>query len=152
GTGAGTNQGALTLRDLTTGAESPLAPASEQPRRPAIAGSVIAWEATEGGKRVVRVMAWGNVVTIPGPFDHAGEPRATDGEVVMTGWATPDDAGDTDIYLFAPGDAEAVAIAKGPGQQRFPDISATHIAFADFSEDPDGRFDQNGTDLADIVL
>jgi hypothetical protein len=91
-------------------------------------------------------------MTVPGPFVHAGEPRAAEGEIVLTGWLSNDEAGDTDIYTYTPGEEEAFVVAQGPGQQRFPDITPTHIAFADFSEDPDGRFDQNDTDLANVVI
>lgn len=149
---AGDASGDLKLRDLGTGEELLLAPAAEEPRRPALAGDVVAWEATENGTRVVRARWGGETGTIPGPFDHAGEPRVEGDAVVLTGWLTADEAGDTDIFLYEPGQAEAVRIASGPGQQRFPDISATHVAFADFSEDPDGRFDQDERDLADIVV
>ncbi|WP_437971080.1 hypothetical protein WMF04_18115 [Sorangium sp. So ce260] len=149
---AGDGSGDLKLRDLGTGEELLLAPAAEEPRRPALAGDVVAWEATENGTRVVRVRWGGEAGTIPGPFDHAGEPRVEGDAVVLTGWLTADEAGDTDIFLYEPGQAEAVRIASGPGQQRFPDISATHVAFADFSEDPDGRFDEDERDLADIVV
>ncbi|WP_437931184.1 hypothetical protein WMF37_18805 [Sorangium sp. So ce291] len=149
---AGAVSGDLKLRDLGTGEESLLAPAAEEPRRPALAGDVVVWEATERGTRVVRARRGGEIGTIPGPFDHAGEPRVAGDAVVLTGWLTADEAGDTDIFLYEPGQAEAVRIASGPGQQRFPDISATHVAFADFSEDPDGRFDEDARDLADIVV
>ncbi|WP_437681691.1 hypothetical protein [Sorangium sp. So ce131] len=144
--------GDLKLRDLGTGEELLLAPAAEEPRRPALAGDVVAWEATENGTRVVRARWGGETRTIPGPFDHAGEPRVEGDAVVLTGWLTTDEAGDTDIFLYEPGQAEAVRVASGPGQQRFPDITATHVAFADFSEDLDGRFDQDARDLADIVV
>ncbi|MGK3982561.1 hypothetical protein WME99_05960 [Sorangium sp. So ce136] len=149
---AGAVSGDLRLRDLGTGEESLLAPAAEEPRRPALAGDVVVWEATERGTRVVRARWGGEIGTILGPFDHAGEPRVAGDAVVLTGWLTADEAGDTDIFLYEPGQAEAVRIASGPGQQRFPDISATHVAFADFSEDPDGRFDEDARDLADIVV
>ncbi len=149
---AGDVSGDLKLRHLGTGEELLLAPAAEAPRRPALAGDVVVWEATENGTRVVRARRGGETGTIPGPFDHAGEPRVEGGAVVLTGWLTADEAGDTDVFLYETGQAEAVRIASGPGQQRFPDISATHVAFADFSEDPDGRFDEDARDLADIVV
>jgi hypothetical protein len=144
--------GPLYLRDLATGAETLLEAASEEPRRPSIAGDVIAWEATIAGDRVVRVRAGAETVTITGAFHHAGEPRAAEDGVVVTAWLGPTDLDDTDIFLFKIGEPEAQAIAPSPGQQRFPDISPTHIAFADFSEDPDGRFDENAFDLADVVV
>ncbi|WP_437537328.1 hypothetical protein WME79_18100 [Sorangium sp. So ce726] len=149
---AGDVSGALKLRDLRTGEELLLAPAAEVPRRPALAGDVVVWEATDNGTRVVRARRGGQTETIRGPFDHAGEPRVNGDAVVLTGWLTADEKGDTDVFLYEIGQAEAVQIASGPGQQRFPDISATHVAFADFSEDPDGRFDEDARDLADIVV
>ncbi|WP_437329936.1 hypothetical protein [Sorangium sp. So ce381] len=149
---AGDVSGALRLRDLGTGEELLLAPAAETPRRPALAGDVVVWEATDSGTRVVRVRRGGQTQTIRGPFDHAGEPRVEGDAVVLTGWLTADESGDTDVFLYEIGQEEAVPIASGPGQQRFPDISATHVAFADFSEDPDGRFDEDARDLADIVV
>jgi hypothetical protein len=138
--------GPLYLRDLATGAETLLEAASEKPRRPSIAGDVIAWEATIAGDRVVRVRAGAETVTITGAFHHAGEPRAAEDGVVVTAWLGPTDLDDTDIFLFKIGEPEALPIAPSP------DISPTHIAFADFSEDPDGRFDENAFDLADIVV
>jgi hypothetical protein len=144
--------GRLRLRDLRVGIEQTLAEAAEEPRRPSIGDFVVAWEATESGRRVVRVRGGDTTVTVTGAFDHAGEPRATANAVVFTGWRTADEAGDTDIFMFIPGAAEAEPIAEGPGQQRFADISFTHVAFSDFSEDPDGRFDQNAFDLSDVVV
>jgi hypothetical protein len=118
-----------------------------------VAGDVIAWEATIGGARAVRVR-WGSggAATVTGSFDHAGEPRAARDGVVMTGWLGSDDASDADIDLVKAGEAEAMAIAAGPGQQRFADISEAHVAYTDFAEDPDGRFDENASDLADVAL
>jgi hypothetical protein len=148
----GEGSSALYLRDLETGADTLLEAAVEEPRRPTIAGDVIAWEATSSEGRVVRVRAGGETVTVTGAFHHAGEPRASEDGVVMTAWLGESDLDDTDIFLFKLGDAAASPIAPGPGQQRFPDISKTHVAFADFSEDPDGRFDENAFDLADVVI
>lgn len=148
----GEASGALYLRDLVTGAETLLEAAADLPRRPTMAGDIIAWEAFAIGSRVVRVRAGDETATIAGPFHHAGEPRAAPDGVVVTAWVTASELGDTDIFLFRPGDAEASPIAPGPGQQRFADISLTHIAYADFSEDPDGTFNENATDLADIVV
>jgi hypothetical protein len=144
--------GALVLRDLGSFAEETLAEAAEAPRRPAVASGVVTWEATLAGRRVVRVRAKGATVTVAGAFDHAGEPRAAADAVVFTGWLSADDTGDTDVFSYVPGEAEAKVLVSGPGQQRFADVSATHVAFSDFSEDPDGRFDENGTDLADVVV
>ncbi|RYE84644.1 MAG: hypothetical protein EOO75_17870, partial [Myxococcales bacterium] len=49
----------LRLRDLTDGHEQTLAPASERPLRPSLAGPVAAWEATSEGRQVVRVRSDG---------------------------------------------------------------------------------------------
>ncbi|WP_282420972.1 hypothetical protein [Polyangium sp. 15x6] len=144
--------GSLRARDLARGGEERLAEAVEAPRRPTAFGGVVAWEALEAGQRVVRVRAEGATVTVTGAFDHAGEPRAAADAVVFTGWLSPDEAGDTDVFLYEPGKASVVAVASGPGQQRFPDVSNTHVAFADFAEDADGRFDENATDASDVVV
>jgi hypothetical protein len=143
--------GELILRDLQSGAESSLARADESPRRPTIAGSVIAWEATIDGHSAVRVRYADKTMTLAGAFDHAGEPRATGDAVVFTAWTSADDRGDTDVWLYLPGSEELTAVVTGAGQQRFADVSPTHVAVSDFSEDPDGRYDGSG-DLADIVL
>jgi hypothetical protein len=78
--------------------------------------------------------------------------RISSTAVVFTVWLGPDLAANTDIvvYDFASGKTEV--IDQGPGQQRFGDISETHIAWTDFSEDPDGRFNQDSLDVADIVV
>jgi hypothetical protein len=148
----GQTAGPLLLRDLATGAEELIAPASEKPRRPSLAGGVLAWEAEDAGKRVVRVHTASGTVTLTGAFHHAGEPRAASDAVVFTAFLTDKDSGDADIHLATPGDAQSTPLLSGPGQQRFADISPTHVACADFSEDPDGTFDENATDLADILL
>ena len=149
---AGETSGALYLRDLAAGTEVLLEAADQKPRRPTMAGEVIAWEATTSEGRVVRVRAGAETIAMAGAFHHAGEPRAAEDGVAVTGWLTESDLGDTDIFLLKLDEAEAFAIAPAPGQQRFPDISKTHVAFTDFSEDPDGRFDENATDLADVVV
>jgi hypothetical protein len=38
------------------------------------------------------------------------------------------------------------------GQQRFADVSAAHVAWSDFAEDPTGVYSGDGTSLADVVL
>ena len=63
-----------------------------------------------------------------------------------------DALGDTDVQLYVPTTGVTTTIAGGPGQQRFADVDDDWIAVTDFSEDPDGRFDANETDLADVVL
>jgi len=114
-----------------------------------MSGDVIAWEATIAGRSVVRVSYRGAVHTVTGPFDHAGEPRAAADGVVFTVWMTSDPLGDTDVDLYLPETGELVPVARGPNQQRFADVSLAYVAFTDFSEDPDGRYD-GASDLADI--
>ena len=147
---AGGASGRLLLRDLSTLAETDLAAAAEEPRRPTVGGDVVAWEATVDGKRAVRVFADGKTVTVTGPFDHAGEPRATAGAVVLTGWLGAADDGDTDVFLYQTGTAEVVPIATGRGQQRFADVSSAYVAYTDFAEDFDGTFNDDGSDIADL--
>ncbi|MFT3767526.1 MAG: hypothetical protein QM820_18890 [Minicystis sp.] len=147
-----TPSGELRLRDLAGGSESVLAKVDEAPRRPAIVGDLVAWEGVIDGKVSVRVRGPHGTVTVPGSFDHAGEPRVAADSVVFTGWHDADDHGDTDVYLFTPSTGEVTAIATGPAQQRFPDVSATHIAWTDFTEDPDGALGDDSTDAADIVV
>jgi hypothetical protein len=144
--------GDLVERDLSSGGERVVAPSAERPRRPALAAGTLAWEADEGGTRVVRVRQDGAVSTARGPFARAGEPRAADGAVSFTGWTTADERGDSDVFLYDAKTGKVTAVGTGAGQQRFSDISTTHVAFSDFSEDPDGRFDDDETDLADIVV
>jgi hypothetical protein len=142
-------QGDLRKRDLSRGEEVVIASRDEAPRRPTISGDVIAWEATIAGRAVVRVSYRGTVRTLSGSFDHAGEPRAAADGVVFTIWTSADPLGDTDVDLFLPETGQLVSVVRGPSQQRFADISPERIAFTDFSEDPDGRYDGGG-DLADI--
>jgi hypothetical protein len=94
----------------------------------------------------------GDPITVTGPFDHAGEPRAAADVVVFTAFLASDDAGDTDVYLFHADTGALDLVAGGPAQQRFADVSDALVAVTDFIEDPDGRFDQNDTDLADLDL
>ena len=140
--------GELRLRDLATGADTVIAPAAERPRRPVIAGDLVAWEATLEGRKVVR--AGGR--TLAGAFDHAGEPRAAEDAVIFTGWLSADEKGDTDVFLYTPSTGAIAAVGTGAGQQRFADVSATHAAWSDFAEDPDGTFDDDGNDVADLVV
>ena len=148
----GQTSGELRRRDLSTGNETPLAPASEQPRRPAIAGDLIAWEAVVAGASIVRVSKAGQTTTVTGPFVQAGEPRVTGDAVVFTAWLTSDSAGDTDVYLYLPASTQLVAVATGPGQQRFADVSASYVAVSDFSEDPTGAFSPDTLRLADVAV
>ena len=149
---AGETAGALMLRDLSSGAEEVVASAEEKPRRPSIAGDVMAWEAEQVAGRVVRFRAGGVTETVNGFFDHAGEPRAAADGVVFTAFLSASDAEDTDVYFVRADGTGLLPIAVGAGQQRFADVSATHVAYSDFSEDPDGHFSEDATDLADIVV
>lgn len=144
--------GDLVVRDLATRAESVVAPAAERPRRPTASAQVVAWEADESGHSVVRVRSGGTVKTIEGAFASAGEPRASATSVAFTAWNGPLSTDDTDVGLYDATTAEVRMVLGGPGQQRFADVSSTHVAASDFSEDPDGRFDNDGKDLADIVV
>ena len=151
----GVGPGALVLRDLATGKEQTLAAAAEEPRRPSIAGEWITWEATVSGSPGVRVKGLhGDAVTIQGAFDHAGEPRAAADAIVFTAWLGPSDTSDSDIYLYRPGTQELVAVGATPKQQRFPDISATHLAWTDFGDDADGFYQDlhSATAEADVVI
>ncbi|APR85636.1 Hypothetical protein A7982_10985 [Minicystis rosea] len=147
-----TTSGALRLRDLAGGGEKVLAEAPEAPRRPAIAGDLVAWEAEVDGKVVVRVRDAKGTVTIAGDFDHAGEPRVAADAVVFTGFREADDDGDTDVFLFTPSTGAVTVVASGPAQQRFADVSTTHVAWTDFAEDPDGTFGADSIDVADVVV
>ena len=70
--------------------------------------------------------------------------------MVFTTWTTADPLGDTDVALYLLSTQEVVPVVSRPSQQRFAEISETHIVFTDFSEDPDGHYDANSNDLADI--
>ena len=144
--------GVLVVRDLTSGAETTLAPASEHPRRPAVSLELIAWEADEGGHSVVRVRARGVVRTVPGTFASSGEPRASGASVAFTAWNGPATTDDTDIWVYDAVAGESRVVLGGPGQQRFADISSRYVVASDFSEDPDGRLDNNERDIADVVV
>lgn len=146
----------LVLRDLGTATErfltDPPTTADDVPRRPTLGDGIVAWEV--GGPKTSAVMVAVGATTrkVAGAFDHAGEPRAFGGVVVFTGWSSTDPQGDTDVFLYdVAGDASTL-VAGGAGQQRFADVNAKYVAFTDFSEDPDGRFDNNETDLADVVV
>ncbi len=142
----------LRLRDLVDGTEQTLAPASESPQRPSIAGPVAAWEATADGRQVVRVRSGGETRTVTGSFAQATEPRATVDAVVLTTWTSLDPGADTDIALLSVASGALTPVFTGPGQQRFADVSPTHVAFTDFAEDPDGVFNDNDSDIADVAV
>jgi hypothetical protein len=147
--------GELRRRELGDGSESLLAPATDRPRRPTLSGSVMAWEADVAGKSAVVVSSGGEPQPITGAFDHAGEPRATGDAVVFTAWLGADPNGDTDVLLFDVASASLELVGGGAKQQRFADVSATHVAYSDFSEDDLGYYRQESIgsfSLADIVL
>jgi hypothetical protein len=146
--------GDLVVRDLAAGTEAVVAPASEHPRRPAASTMLVAWEADEDGQSVVRIRAGGVVQTARGAFQAAGEPRASGASIVFTAWNGPTTADDTDVWLYdATADEPRARLAVGgPGQQRFADVSSDYVAVSDFGEDPDLRFDNDGKDLADVVV
>lgn len=147
--------GALMLRDLSTKAETSLAPATEAPRRPAVAidlteglrKPIIAWESSAG----LRVRYGDAVTTITGDFVRASEPRVRDRFVTFTGWKGASDADDCDVWLYDARTQAATMVVGGAGQQRFADVSGTHVVATDFSEDPDGKFDRVN-DAADLVV
>lgn len=143
--------GALRLRDLSTGDDVELEPASSQPRRPALSGEVVAWEVGAGAMSQVRVSHRGNVRTLTGAFDHAGEPRVTADAVVFTAFLGPNPTDDSDVYLYEVNGDDPSPIAAGAGQQRFADVSLTHVAVTDFSEDPRGYFDESES-IADVLI
>ncbi|GAC1561865.1 MAG: hypothetical protein NVS3B10_19470 [Polyangiales bacterium] len=147
--------GELVLRDLGTRAETILAGVTEHPRRPTVGTELIAWEGDEAGRTVVRVREalTGLVHTVGGMFVSAGEPRARGTTVAFTAWNGPNETDDTDVWLYeAGGSGDARLALGGPGQQRFCDVSNDFVSASDFSEDPDQRFDNDGKDLADIVV
>jgi hypothetical protein len=101
---------------------------------------------------VVRVRVSGAISTPTGTFDHAGEPRATTDAVVFTGWLGPLSTSDSDVFLYETGPKKLTLAAGGPSQQRFADVSPTHIAVSDFSEDPGGVYLGDGTTLANVIV
>ncbi len=141
--------GELRLRDLTTGKESVIDDGAEGPRRPSLAGDVLAWESA---KHLVRVRHGGTITIVSGSFNLAGEPRATSDAVVFTGWLGADTGSDSDVFLYQVSKGTSTAVAAGPGQQRFADVSATHVAVSDFSEDPGGVYTGDGASQADIIV
>lgn len=165
-----TGAGALVLRDLVTSAETTLEEpqAQAKARRPSIsmdAGAngestpVIAWESlpTTPGQASppsvrVRYGRTGATTTLRGDFVGSSEPRVSGYRVAFTAWKGPTENDDMDVWMYDVRTSSARMVIGGSGQQRFADISATHVAASDFSEDPDGRYDRDEKDLADIVL
>jgi len=141
----------LHLRDLATSSDTVLDAADAKPRRPSLSGDVIAWEVDDGGVSKVRVNYRGSVTTPLGDFDHLAEPRVTQDAVVLTAFLGEAATDDSDVYLYRPATDELAPVATGPNQQRFADVSPTHVAFTDFTEDPRGYFDDMSS-VADVVI
>ncbi len=146
--------GELRLRDLSTGKELVIAGASTAPRRPVLSGDWMAWEADVNGRTLIhtRNQNDGNSTIIDGAFDHATEPRISTTAIAFTAWLGPETTANTDVALYTFAEKEIEILSPSPGQQRFADISNTHVAWSDFSEDPDGRFDEDMLDVAEIVV
>jgi hypothetical protein len=143
--------GVLRLRDLASGVDTVLEEAASRPRRPAVSGSLIAWEVGDDAASQVRVHHQGLTRTLSGEFERAGEPRVCADAVVFTAFLGEAPSSDSDVYLYDVAGDELVPIAVGPGQQRFADVSLTHVALTDFSEDPAGYFDEVQS-LSDVVV
>jgi hypothetical protein len=143
--------GVLRLRDLASGADTVLDEAASRPRRPAVSGSLIAWEAGDEAASQVRVHYQGVTRTLSGDFDHASEPRVCADAVVFTAFLGEAPSSDSDVYLYDVAGDELLPVASGPGQQRFADVSLTHVAWTDFSEDPAGYFDET-LSISDVVV
>ena len=144
--------GALHRRDLATGVDTLLEVAAKHPRRPALAGSVIAWErdGEADGSSGVSVQLT-EPETRTRLFEQAGEPRAAGDAVVFTKFLGAGPGGDTDVFLYDVASDTTSPIASGPGQQRFADVSTTHVALTDFSEDPQGAFNESGS-ISDVII
>lgn len=147
------SNGNLMLRALHSGSEEVVASASEHPRRPSLKDGAIAWEGVNtSGKSVVRVRSASlATVDMVGAFDHAGEPRLGGGALVFTAWKTADDLGDSEVDVYDLSTKATIAL-DGNGQQRFADVSDAHVLYSDFGEDPDGTFNGNKADVADVVI
>jgi hypothetical protein len=89
---------------------------------------------------------------VTGSFVSAAEPRVSGTSVAFTAWTGPNATDDTDVWLFDAATGEAHVALGGPGQQRFADVSSRYVVASDFSEDPDGRFDGNESDVADLLV
>ena len=148
--------GALRMRSLATGTEAVIAEAAEQPARPTLAGPpddptrVMAWES--GRTSSVQVRFAGTTREVRGSYARNAQPRASSDAVVLSGFRSLEPRSDADVLLYEPLSRSLSVVGGGPGQQLFADVSATQVAYSDFSEDPDGAFDDDGRDLADLVL
>lgn len=133
--------------DLETGDDRMLD--ASHPRRPTLAGNVMAWERDFEGYSGVRI------VSSDPPRDeyqiYAGEPRASEDAVVFTRFLGTSASSDTDIALYDVKTGQFSDIATGPGQQRFADVSSTHVVFTDFSEDSKGYYDEMSS-VSDVVV
>ncbi|HEX2875955.1 MAG TPA: hypothetical protein VHP33_32115 [Polyangiaceae bacterium] len=147
----GAESGALHLRNLATGQDQVLQDAAQHPRRPTVAGAVVAWESDGASGSQVHVRYSGGAQLLERSFALAAEPRAASDAVVFTAFQAAGATADTDVQLFDVMTQELMPMAAGVGQQRFADVSATHVAFTDFAEDPKGYFDQTGS-ISDIVV
>jgi len=147
----GTDNGALRLRDLSTGTELLLEAGATHPRRPTVAGRVVAWESDGTDGSQVRLRDASGAEPFETTFPQAGEPRLTGDALVFTAFVGAGANADTDVDLYDLADHVLMPVATGAGQQRFADVSATHVAVSDFSEDPKGYFDHTGS-LSDIVV
>jgi hypothetical protein len=145
------DNGALRLRELSTGTEIELEAGAAHPRRPVVAGSVVAWESDGPDGSQVRARDASGSEPFEVTFPQAGEPRVTEDALVFTAFVGAGANADTDVALYDLIDRQLTMVATGAGQQRFADVSATHVAFTDFSEDPKGYFDQVDS-ISDIVL
>jgi hypothetical protein len=143
--------GDLHLRELATGNDVVLAEAALHPRRPTLAGAVLAWEDAIATGSQVHVRYSGGPQVVEFVFENAGEPRSTFDAVVFTAFVGAGVSGDTDVHLFDVATHEVTPVATGAGQQRFADVSPTHIAFTDFSEDPHGYFNEAGS-ISDVAV
>jgi hypothetical protein len=147
--GTAPSAGALRRRNLATGEDVLLDSAATHPRRPSVAGGVIAWERDGNGGSEVSVLVDAPARTRH--FEHAGEPRATSDAVVFTRFSSALPNADTDVMLYEVETDAQSSVGNGAGQQRFADVSLTHVAFTDFAEDPKGYFDEVSS-IADVVI
>jgi hypothetical protein len=137
----------LVRRDLGTKTEEVLSDAPSNPRKPTMSDDVTAWIEGTGDLRVVYgdqpyAITWH-------PERNKDEPRASGSALVFTDWVT---ATDSDVVLLELATNTYTVVGTGPAQQRFADVGDAFVAITDFTEDPDGIFNGDGTDLADIVI
>jgi hypothetical protein len=143
--------GSLHWRELTTVDDRVLDGPENVPRRPTLKADVMAWEVVLDGRSQVRVRTKSGTTTLTGRFDHAAEPKAARDAVVFTAFSAQSPNSDSDVFLYDVASETASVALGGPGQQRFADVSPEFVAASDFSEDPQGYFDE-ASSAADIVL